>query len=77
MVGTNKILCTTSSWLETDESAGWERVAPEVLMGRAAEDGTSVGDADVELVGLVGLVTDVRKAILMFEHLFRRLGRQP
>ena len=55
-----------SSWLETKESAGWERVAPEVLMGIVAQDGTSVGDADVELVGLV---TDVRIAILMFEHL--------
>ena len=74
MVGTNKILCTPSSWLKTDELAGWERVAPEVLMGIAAEDGTRVGDADVELVGLV---TEVRIAILVFEHLFRRLGRQP
>ena len=52
-------------------------MAPEVLMGIAAEDGTRVGDADVELVGLVGLVTEVRIAILVFEHLFRRLGRQP
>ena len=74
MVGTNKILCTPSSWLKTDELAGWERVAPEVLMGIAAEDGTRVGDADVELVGLV---IEVRIGILVFEHLFRRLGRQP
>ena len=71
MVGTNKILCTPSSWLKTDELAGWERVAPEVLMGIAAEDGTRVGDADVELV------IEVRIAILVFEHLLRRLGRQP
>ena len=60
MVGTNKILCTPSSWLKTDELAGWERVALEVLMGIAAQDGTRVGDADVELVGLVGLVIEVR-----------------
>ena len=49
-------------------------MAPEVLMGIAAEDGTRVGDADTELVGLA---IEVRIGILVFEHLFRWLGRQP